>query len=410
MDRIVVKRFNKFCVGAALWGLLVFLISSAIVKANQPQPWEQKHEQLRQQWNIVFTCLEEVHAALVVRVQGEAPALLTRLSLDPPKARATGHGLLPVILDNAPQITVLPTQTFYSLRWLEERLEEAFQEVEKLAGQVPDAIEIEPLVSSFERSLMQLRNLEANLNYHEQWQQEVVRSPGYFRNKNRLVALARQMNMLITNNESPQRVAELRGQLVRSVTSFRPTSGLTILYLDEGQKVLPVMVCTDIEDQDFLQAFSVGVQEAFSRSQAARAYRFSVGLKWRMVGADSLYPNGASIRGTRIDMNTHRALFQDCPLVLTTGASSTSAMVGDRIFLGTEPVSRRTLAHEFGHLLGFEDAYLRGYDGEPGDAYGVVIVEWTGLTADLMGDSARGSVSEEMISTLINAYGALVVE
>ena len=85
-------------------------------------------------------------------------------------------------------------------------------------------------------------------------------------------------------------------------------------------------------------------------------------------------------------------------------------MVGDRIFLGTGTTSRRTLAHEFGHLLGFEDAYVRGYDGETGGPYGVVIVEWTGLTADLMGDSGRGRVSEEMITTLINAYGELVVE
>lgn len=387
---------------------LFFLASTAIVQADQVQPWEQKHKQLHHQGNILFTRFEEVHSALLVRVKDEAPYLLTRLSLDPPKSRATGYGLLPVILDDAPQVTVLPTQTFYSLRWLEQRLEKVFQKVEKLAGQVPDAIEIEPLVSSFEQSLMQFRNLEANLNYHEQWQQEVVRSPGYFRDKNRLVALARQMNILITNNESPQKVAELRGQLVQNVASFRPTRGLTILNLEGGQEVLPVTVCTDIEDQDFLQAFYDGVQEAFSQSLAARAHRFSVELKWRMIRVDILYPNGAPIRGTRIDMNAHRTLFQDCPLLLTTGASSTTAMVGDRIFLGTEPVSRRTLAHEFGHLLGFEDAYVRGYDGKPDDLYGVVIVEWTGLTADLMGDSTGGQVSEEMITTLITAYGGAV--
>jgi len=258
---------------------------------------------------------------------------------------------------------------------------------------VPDAVEIEPLVTSFEQSLKQLRNLEDNLDYHEQWQNAVVRSPVYFRNKNKLVALARQMNMLITNNESPQRVAELREQLVQSVASFRSTSGLSILSLNEGQKVLPVTVCTDIEDQNFLQDFHAGVQEAFTRSSPARAHRFSVDLKWRMIKADILYLNGAPD-----SMDEHRALFEDCPLVLTTGASSTSAMVGDRIFLGTEPVSRRTLAHEFGHLLGFEDAYLRGYDGEPGDDYGVIVVEWTGLT------------DEVMIAALITAYDESVLE
>ena len=66
------------------------------------------------------------------------------------------------------------------------------------------------------------------------------------------------------------------------------------------------------------------------------------------------------------------------------------------------------LAHEFGHLLGFEDAYLRGYDGDPVDPYGVVIVEWSGLSSDLMGDSTRGQVNDEMINRLISAYGGPV--
>jgi hypothetical protein len=95
---------------------------------------------------------------------------------------------------------------------------------------------------------------------------------------------------------------------------------------------------------------------------------------------------------------------------LTTGASSLNALVGNRIFLGTGHVTRRTLAHEFGHLLGFRDAYLRGYDGTPGGPYGVVLVEWTGLSADLMGGSGRGQVSEDMITTLMTFYGGPQVE
>jgi len=37
-------------------------------------------------------------------------------------------------------------------------------------------------------------------------------------------------------------------------------------------------------------------------------------------------------------------------------------------------------------------------------------VEWTGLKADLMGNSARGRVSEKMITTLIAAYGGATME
>jgi len=389
---------------------MTLLASSVIAQAAQPQPWEQKHKQLQQQQDIVFTRLEGVHVTLVARVQDEAPALLTRLSLDPPKTRATGYGLLPAIRGNAPQATVLPKQTFYSLRWLEGRLREELEKAEKLAELARGTMEIEPLVAHFEKSLKTLRNLEDNLSYHEKWQEAVVRYPAYYRNKNKLVALAREMNRLITNNGPPEQVAGLRQQLIENVAPFNPTPGLQILYAEGGEMVLPVTVCTDIEDSDFLRTFQEGVQESFSRSPAARAARFAVDLKWHFIGATTLYPDGAPHRGAKIDMNAHRALFPGCPLVLTSGASSLNARVGSRIFLDTGPVSQRTLAHEFGHLLGFEDAYVRGYDGEPGDAYGVVFVEWTGLTADLMGDSDRGQVSEAMIATLITAYGGPVVE
>jgi len=391
--------------GAVILLSMIFLTSSANVQAAQTQPWEQKHKQLQQQRDIVFTRLEQAHAALVVRVQDEAPALLKRLSLDPPKARATGYGLLPAIRGNAPQVTVLPKQTFYSLRWLEGLLNEELEKAEKLAELARGTMEVEPLVARFKKSLKTLRNLEDNLNYHEKWQKAVVRYPAYYRNKNKLVALAREMNTLITNRAPPEQIAGLRQQLIENVAPFKPTPGLQILYDEGGEMVLPVTVCTDIEDSDFLRAFQEGIQESFSRSPAARAARFSVDMKWHFIGANTLYPDGAPHRGSKIDMNAHRALFPDCPLVLTSGASSLNARVGSRIFLDTGPVSRRTLAHEFGHLLGFEDAYVRGYDGEPGDAYGVVIVEWAGLTADLMGDSDRGQVSEAMIATLITAYG-----
>ena len=68
-------------------------------------------------------------------------------------------------------------------------------------------------------------------------------------------------------------------------------------------------------------------------------------------------------------------------------------------------MTRRTLAHEFGHLLGFSDAYLRSYRGDPRDPYGVVLVEWTGLIDNLMGSPEVGRVTEGMIETLIDAYG-----
>ena len=91
-------------------------------------------------------------------------------------------------------------------------------------------------------------------------------------------------------------------------------------------------------------------------------------------------------------------------LVLTTGAESTHAFTGRYVALGPSPVTPRVLAHEFGHLLGFDDAYVRSYQGDPRDAHGVVVIEWSGLFDDLMGAPGSGRVGARMIDTLITNY------
>jgi hypothetical protein len=389
---------------------ITFVVTSALVCGDQPEPWEQKLDQLQIQREIIFTRLEGIYLILEKRVRTEEPGLLPRLSLEPPKPRVTGYGLLPEIQDNLPYKVANPKEMFYSLKWLERRLAEELVKAEQLDELVQSTSEIGLLVGHFEKALNALRNLEDNLTYHAKWQEAVVRYPAYFRNKNKLVAQAREMNTLIINGAPPEQIAELRQQLTERLAPFKPTPGLQILTAERGERVLPVTVCTDIEDSGFLQAFQEGVQESFSRSPAARANRFAVDLKWRLIAVEALYPGVAPNRGAKINMKAHHALFPDCPLVLTSGASSLNAHVGSRIFLGTRSVSRHTLAHEFAHLLGFEDAYVRGYDGEPGGSYGVVIVEWTNLTTDLMGDSGSGQVSEAMIATLIAAYGRPAVE
>ena len=53
---------------------------------------------------------------------------------------------------------------------------------------------------------------------------------------------------------------------------------------------------------------------------------------------------------------------------------------------------------------GFNDAYLRGYEGDPREPFGVVKVEWNGLVDNLMGDARHGRVTAEMIESLIGAY------
>jgi hypothetical protein len=61
--------------------------------------------------------------------------------------------------------------------------------------------------------------------------------------------------------------------------------------------------------------------------------------------------------------------------------------------LGLGPLQPRTLAHEFGHLIGFEDCYFRTLSPVAGGWLGVEIQERDNplYPDDLMCDNERGS-------------------
>jgi hypothetical protein len=56
----------------------------------------------------------------------------------------------------------------------------------------------------------------------------------------------------------------------------------------------------------------------------------------------------------------HLARFPRDGAVLTTGALTTHFYRGP-IVLGSQEIAPSVLAHEFGHVLGFSDTYIRGY-------------------------------------------------
>ena len=198
-------------------------------------------------------------------------------------------------------------------------------------------------------------------------------------------------------------VEAMRREVRQELAPFRRAPGLAIER--EGDAlVLPVEVVTDIDDEAFLAVVARAVEQEFSDSEAARAARLSVDVRWRRVTVDTLYPEGPPGHASWIDADDHLRRFADNALVLTTGAASTYARPGRAVLLGPSPLAGRTLAHEFGHLLGFDDAYLRGYEGDPAGPFGAALVEWTGLSDDLMGNPRGGRITAEMVETLIVAY------
>ena len=261
-----------------------------------------------------------------------------------------------------------------------------------------------PLVTAFETLRRQLSAVADGLSYHARWQRAVIDHASYFTARNALVA-----RMDVASSDQKRGASDLQTDtLLRDIRNdmglFRRTAGLRAESPAGASWLFPVTITTDIDDDAFHRAFRKGVTDAFVRSDAVRDRGFAIALNLRIISPDQLYPEGAPAVGTMIRIKDHLARFPKDALVLTTGGRGTHAWIGRAIVLGPEPLTYRTLAHEFGHLLGFTDAYLRGYQGHPSDPFGVTLVEWHGLVDNLMGASRTGRVTDQMVETLMKAY------
>ncbi|MEM7305772.1 MAG: hypothetical protein AAF682_03835 [Planctomycetota bacterium] len=378
-------------------------------RVEVPAEWTLALDWLREERDRFSSDLDRARAALLARADREDQALAQELRGKPAPVRERGYRVLPRLLDDPPQVDVTPRSTSYSLAGISTAYAWAVRDAAVLARVADErpADALGPLVERYERLRKKLKNLDEHISYHAYWQERAVLDNAFFAGRNALLAVVEEWNRLRESGVDPERSAELRRSWMEQLAPFRPAEGLALEHTADGALVLPVTVVTDIEDEAFLARFERAVVAAFVESEAARARGFRVELTLRRIPPAELYADGeAPARGAQIDEQAHVARFPEGALVLTTGAKSTHSYVARSIQLGADALPPRTLAHEFGHLLGFSDAYLRAYTGEPRGAFGVTLVEWSGLLGDLMGDSRRGRVSAEMVDVLIEAYGA----
>ena len=219
-----------------------------------------------------------------------------------------------------------------------------------------------------------------------------------------MVELARQRRLLAQSGQFIERVDQLTAEIRAAVAPFARRDGLALEADAGGGYRLSVRVASDVEDAAFLEAFAEAIAREWTRAEAARELGLRIELELKAVTPGELYPEGPPARGRRLELADHLGRFPEGYMVLTTGAESVHSGNG-YVQLGPAPITPRVLAHEFGHLLGFADGYLRGYEGRPGDPYGVRVVEWTGLLEDLMGAPAFGRVTRGMIEQLLEVYG-----
>ncbi len=378
---------------------------SATALAPAGPPWLAAVERVVCTKTLLAGALARAHTLLKSRATAEAPALISRIAPEPPRPISYGYGLLPELTTDGPEGKVALAESRYSLQALTTASAGYLRDAERLVARAaPKDEPLETLVADFERLRGQLHYLESSISYHRFWQKSAVEYPAFFVEKNRLIARVRELSALEREANKEAAVAQLRGELAASVAPFTRTPGLVWKLEDDGTRTLPINVVTDIADEEFLVRFQDAVRRVWNESEAARSHRFRIELRFVRIAPGQLYADGVPTPGSEINDAAHMARFPQGSLVLTTGAKSTHAMKGRYVQIGTNQISPHVLAHEFGHLLGFDDGYLRGTEGEASDPFGFTFVEWTGILDDLMGAPGIGRASDAMIEQLITAY------
>lgn len=372
--------------------------------AQSNPPWKIKLEQLTKRRDLLSTDLSQLHGKLRDVVTAQRPDLLARLDKEAPKPARTGYGIVPPIkADDSGLPATSPVEQSYSIGELGPWLDREQAQLAELGSRLelhPAPLEKE--IDFYNQRADTFRNIDGHFGYHFFWQDQVLKWPLFWERKKQLLAMYRGWRESLQHGKDAPVVLEARNKLEKEMLKVAPAPALCLKPASSGPDTLTVRVATDVTDEAFLAAFSSAVERHWNESQAMKEANLRIDLAWDRVSPGSLYPEGAPRHGERIDAARHRKRFQ-APLVLTTGVESTHVLDG-AIFLGARPVTPSVLAHEFAHLIGFDDAYIRAYDGSGEDPDGVVFREVTPFPESLLASPRRGKVTPRMVEVLREAY------
>lgn len=373
---------------------LLAVLTLWTVQAASPPAYLVEGDRVEAEFRVYRDELDRFYGSLSEIVRREAPGLLPDLADDaPPQPVVFGYGLLPPIGPNpeaAPPEDTSPLFRSYSWPLTAQyvqvergRIETAWQRLGALGTPV-DLDRLSALVDEYHQLVKNQETIDQHVQYNRFWQRSVAENREKF---DRLDGLYDRLRRGDTDTEST--IRDLLGRpAVPEFVSLRQDPTGTVV-------VLPVY--TDIEDAVYLAR----VEEAAEGLWWADGGAWRLDVVFHVVPPAQLYaPEAAPTRGQHIDLNSHVARFPSDGAVLTTGAESTHALVGRAVLLGAGAMTGRTIAHEIGHLLGFPDGYVRGYEDLGEQGYEIREVIWN--FDDLMTAPASGGISRAHFQLILD--------
>jgi hypothetical protein len=191
------------------------------------------------------------------------------------------------------------------------------------------------------------------------------------------------LDALMGKGQTSERVNDARESLRPKREVFQPF--LPLSFHSFRGKTIRIPAVTDVSSSRFLEEFEGAVDTYWNQSPWARRLGIRFAIDWQKV------PINERFLKQQEDLDAHLKKFPKKKMILTTGAQS-SQVIKSAMVLGPGKITPRTLAHEFGHILGFPDCYMRTISGE--GLFGIAVLEWSNpfFPDELMCDNHLGIV------------------
>jgi hypothetical protein len=417
--------------------LAIFLLSACFVALN-PSGFEarqsprqsnvplhvQRGDKVQEKYDAYTERLHAYYESLVTTLRTGAPELLP--ILEPPNPLQHGYQILPNIVADPPPLTQLPRpqSAQYSWPWTDHLIDKASSEVGRAAHELKRALTLEPkmrqrayqqLAVRYRQIRDQQQNIDAHIQYNRLWQGAIAANRSKYDKESVLHdrVLMHQEVLDVFNARFAAAPTSAHGTTRPHVASLSQlSSGLaeresllareidaaTNLIFDPPVHVrveqeirdwiIHIPFYTDIQDSAFVQAAKKSIEDVWHLRSGKDGFR--VELHFFYVSPEDLYGTHEPPQyGSRMNIQKHVEQFPADGAILTTGARTTH-VDGRAIILGPHDITKSVLAHEFGHILGFRDAYFRGYKDLAED--GFQVMEIVADSNDIMGDPATGAV------------------
>jgi hypothetical protein len=377
-----------------LTSIIVLALSFLTMQADERPAYAREGDRVEQEFLAERDRLTSLYATLR-GLLGQQPTGVTSVlpplqPQDAPPAAGSrfGYGMLPHLVDSAR--TPAPPVSVFSYSWpitegyiagegvKIDRAEESLQQAAAAPEETKARI-ISSLITEYRNLMTNHRTIDQYIQYNQFWQRSISQDRARFDQLTKVYELMKSDEPDIT-----QAIREVLGK--PEVPSF-----ITIDQTQADRIVVRVPLYTDIQDQDFLASAKQAIENLWQAREGDTAYALEIDIRQVPPVAE---------RGERVDVRAIASRFPEDGAVLTTGAQTTHSLVGRYIALAPGDLSTRTLAHEFGHVLGFHDGYIRGYRdlGE----HGFEIMELTSVFDDIMSAPREGHVQAAHFKLLID--------